>query len=366
LLTVGVALPLSALLADKAWAFVDEEDITASERQRRELVKAIQERAAQAKSETEAAATEAAKTVEVQAEAVKSEVQEAAPKVEKVVKEAPKEVAAQVESVATEAKKAPEFLQREVETVVSEVKKAPEALEGPTAQAPEKPVDSVAVEVQKAAESVTAKVEKAAEAVGSKVEAVVGQTGGKESAGASEAQLPLTGPNSAKRLKEAQVRTPNASEKLSGSPDDVNPSDAPFQRMDSSKMPDLPYLFPKEDYGTPWVPPADFSKDKIQPFFGPWDNGPAPEKTITRPFRELEFDETYFPLGMGLTSIATAVGLWIWNIGKPAVNWDLLEDPTGVVQKMKAEKEAFDAEEAQRVANGGGEESSQKVEEKSH
>jgi hypothetical protein len=32
---------------------------------------------------------------------------------------------------------------------------------------------------------------------------------------------------------------------------------------------------------------------------------------------------------------------------------------------MKAEKEAFDAEEAQRVANGGGEESSQKVE-KSH
>lgn len=172
-------------------------------------MKAIQERAAQAKSETEAAATEAAKTVEVQAEAVKSEVQEAAPKVEKVVKEAPKEVAAQVESVATEAKKAPEFLQREVETVVSEVKKAPEALEGPTAQAPEKPVDSVAVEVQKAAESVTAKVEKAAEAVGSKVEAVVGQTGGKESAGASEAQLPLTGPNSAKRLKEAQVRTPS-------------------------------------------------------------------------------------------------------------------------------------------------------------
>jgi hypothetical protein len=75
-----------------------------------------------------------------------------------------------------------------------------------------------------------------------------------------------------------------ASEKLSGSPDDVNPADAPFQRMDSSKMPDLPYLFPKEDYGTPWVPPADFSKDKIQPFFGPWDNGPAPEKTITRPF----------------------------------------------------------------------------------
>ncbi|GAQ90214.1 hypothetical protein KFL_006140040 [Klebsormidium nitens] len=411
LLSVGIALPFSVLGVDKALAFVEEEGITESERQRRELVHAIQERAAREKAQLEAAAGEVKEAAEgagaqvVQSAedagtAVKTQIEEAAPKVESKIEEvAPKveskveEVAPKIEEVAPKVESKVEEVAPKVESKVEEVApkveskiqevapkveskveevapKVEKIAEAPkaAAAAPE----SVPAQVEKAAEAVTTKVEAAAESVRSKVEEVLASPSAAEAGGsaskveAAAPELPKYGPGSAERIREANIRRPTSAEKYSGNPDDVNPSDPIYQRMDSSKMPDLPYLFPKENYGTPWVPPADAPADKIKPFFGPWDIGPAPEKEITRPFRELEFEETLFPLGMGLSAIATAVGFWVWNLGKPEVNWDLLQDPTGVVQQMKAEKAAFDAAEAERIARGEPEEESAVPEENKH
>eukprot|EP00243_Klebsormidium_subtile_P010492 TRINITY_DN561_c0_g1_i2.p1 TRINITY_DN561_c0_g1~~TRINITY_DN561_c0_g1_i2.p1 ORF type:complete len:462 (+),score=114.11 TRINITY_DN561_c0_g1_i2:87-1472(+) len=401
MLAGGIALPFSVLFAGKAQAFVEEESITESERQRRELVQAIQERAAREKAQLEAAAaeaqkatesaeTQAAQTAEDAGTAVETQIEEAAPKVESKVEEAASKVESKVEEAAPKvepkveeavskveskveeaAPKVESKVEEPVSKVESKIEEAAPKVEKLVEEAP-KAAQSVPAQVEQAAEAVTTKVEAAAESVRNKVQEVVTSPSAAE-AGASASkveapapELPKFGPGSAERIREANIRRPTSAEKYSGNPDDVNPSDPIYQRMDSSKMPDLPYLFPKENYGTPWVPPADAPADKLKPFFGPWDIGPQPEKGITRPFRELEFEETYFPLGMGLSAIATAVGFWVWNIGKPEVNWDLLRDPTGVVQQMTAEKAAFDAAEAERIARGEGGEESAATEENTH